>query len=185
MTTYIALLRAVNVGGTGKLSMADLKALCAQLGFARIETYIASGNVVFDTDLAAGEVRALLEKGLLGVAGKGIDTFVRTASEMRGVLKSNPFKDREPRLTYAFFLHDKPRSDASNDARGRAGEEIHLGSREIYVYYPAGMGQSKLRLPTAGAGTARNMQTVEKLAEMASGRRVNDPATNSSAPRAG
>jgi uncharacterized protein (DUF1697 family) len=186
MTRYIALLRAVNVGGTGKLPMADLKALCAQLGFARIETYIASGNVVFDAELAAGKVRALLEKGLLALAGKGIDTFVRTAAEMRSVLTSNPFKDKEPRLTYAFFLHDKPRSDALNDVRGRVGEEIHLGSREIYVYYPAGMGQSKLRIPAAaGAGTARNMKTVEKLAEMASGRRITDPATSSNAPRAG
>jgi uncharacterized protein (DUF1697 family) len=96
MTRYIALLRAVNVGGTGKLPMADLKALCAQLGFARIETYIASGNVVFDSELAAGKVRALLEKGLRALAGKGIDTFVRTAADMRGVLTSNPFKDKKP-----------------------------------------------------------------------------------------
>jgi uncharacterized protein (DUF1697 family) len=185
MTRYIALLRAVNVGGTGKLAMADLKALCAQLGFAGIETYIASGNVVFDAELAAGKARALLEKGLLALTGKGIDTFVRTAAEMRGVLTSNPFKDKDPRLTYAFFLQDKPRSDALSDARGRVGEEIHLGSREIYVYYPAGMGQSKLRIPAASAGTARNMKTVEKLVEMASGRRVTGPATSSNAPRAG
>jgi uncharacterized protein (DUF1697 family) len=166
MTRYIALLRAVNVGGTGKLPMADLKALCARLGFARIETYIASGNVVFDSELAAGKVRALLEKGLLALAGKGVDTFVRTAAEMRGVLTSNPFKDKEPRLTYAFFLQDKPRSDALHDVRGRAGEDIHLGSREIYVYYPAGMGQSKLRIPAARVGTARNMKTVAKLVAM-------------------
>jgi uncharacterized protein (DUF1697 family) len=62
MTTYIALLRAVNVGGTGKLPMADLKALCAELGYRRIETFIASGNVVFDCDLAAEKVQAQLEK---------------------------------------------------------------------------------------------------------------------------
>jgi uncharacterized protein (DUF1697 family) len=58
MSTYIALLRAVNVGGTGKLPMADLKALCAELGYRRIETFIASGNVVFDCDLAAEKVQA-------------------------------------------------------------------------------------------------------------------------------
>ena len=166
MSRYIALLRAVNVGGTGKLPMADLEALCAQLGFDRIETYIASGNVVFDAELAAGKVRAMLEKGLLALAGKGIDTFVRTAAEMRGVLAGNPFKDKEPRLTYAFFLHDKPRSDALSNVRGQVGEEIHLGSREIYVHYPAGMGQSKLQIPAARAGTARNLNTVAKLVEM-------------------
>ncbi|MGD0503565.1 MAG: DUF1697 domain-containing protein [Steroidobacteraceae bacterium] len=170
MATYVALLRAVNVGGTGKLPMADLKSLCTELGFAKVETYIASGNVVFDTDLTAGTVHALLEKRLLAYAGKAISTFVRTAAQMRAILEKNPFKDKEPRLTYAFFLHDKPRRDALNDARGQAAEELRLGSREIYIYYPAGMGQSKLQVPAAKLGTARNLKTVAKLAEMSSRR---------------
>ena len=79
MTTYIALLRAVNVGGTGKLPMADLKALCAELGYRRIETFIASGNVVFDCDLPAEKVEAQLERRLLIYAGKAVGVFVRTA----------------------------------------------------------------------------------------------------------
>jgi hypothetical protein len=70
MTTYSALLRAVSVGGTGKLPMADLKALSAELGYRRIETFIANGNVVFDCDLAAERVQAQLEKRLLIYAGK-------------------------------------------------------------------------------------------------------------------
>jgi uncharacterized protein (DUF1697 family) len=72
MTTYVALLRAVNVGGTGKFPMANLKALFAELGYRRIETYIASGNVVFDCDLAAEKVQAQLEKRLLIYAGKAV-----------------------------------------------------------------------------------------------------------------
>jgi uncharacterized protein (DUF1697 family) len=148
--------------------MAALKALCAELGYRRIETYIASGNVVFDCGLAALKVQAQLEKRLLGYAGKAVPVFVRTAEEMRAVLKSNPFCDKEPQLTYSFFLQEKPAADALDNVRGRAGEEIRLGRREIYVYYPSGMGQSKLQIPAARLGTSRNLNTVAKLVEMSS-----------------
>ena len=170
MTTYIALLRAVNVGRTGKLPMADLKDLCVELGFARIDTYIASGNVVFDCDLPPQAVQAKLEKALRVYAGKAIGVFVRTAAEMRTILKKNPFPDKEQRLTYSFFLNEKPHSSALDDVRGRDGEEMRLGQREIYVHYPKGMGQSKLRIPTAILGTARNLNTIAKLVEISSRR---------------
>jgi uncharacterized protein (DUF1697 family) len=168
MTTYIALLRAVNVGGTGKLPMADLKTLCAELGFSRIETYIASGNVVFDCGMPAARVQAQLEKRLLAYAGKTVGVFVRTASEMRTILKRNPFSDEESRYTYAFFLNEKPLSDALDEVRGRDGEALRLGRREIYVYYPTGMGKSKLQIPAAKLGTSRNLNTVAKLVEISS-----------------
>lgn len=168
MTTYIALLRAVNVGGTGKLPMADLKALCTELGFKRIETYIASGNVVFDCEMPSAKIQAQLEKRLLAHAGKAVGTFIRTAAELRALLTRNPFSDKEPKYTHSFFLHDKPRSDAFDDVRGRAGEEMRLGRREIYVYYPSGLGQSKLQIPAARIGTSRNLNTVVKLVEMSS-----------------
>jgi len=170
MTTYIALLRAINVGGTGKLPMTELQALCAKLGFRRIETYIASGNVLFDCDWPAARVQAQLELRLQEHVGKAVDTFVRTAAEMRAVLEKNPFSDQDPRLTYAFFLHERPPPDALTEVRGRADEEIGLGKREIYVFYPKGMGQSKLKLPAAAAGTARNLNTVAKLVAMSSRR---------------
>jgi uncharacterized protein (DUF1697 family) len=168
MITYIALLRAVNVGGTGKLPMADLKVLCAELGFSRIETYIASGNVVFDCDMAPANIQAQLEKRILAHAGKAVGAFIRTAAELRAILKRNPFADKEPRYTHAFFLHEKPPTDALDDVRGRAGEEMRLGRREIYVYYPVGMGQSKLQIPAARLGTSRNLNTVAILVEMSS-----------------
>jgi len=170
MTTYIALLRAVNVGGTGKLPMTDLKALCAELGFSLAETYIASGNVIFDCGLAPTTVQVRLEKRLLAYAGKPVGVFVRTASEMRAVLKKNPFSDKEPRLTYAFFLGEQPPPNSLDEARGRGEEEIRLGQREIYVFYPTGMGQSKLQIPAARIGTARNLHTVAKLVGLSSRR---------------
>ena len=130
MTTYIALLRAVNVRGTGKLPMADLKDMCVELGFVRIETYIVSGNVVFDCDLSPQVVQAKLEMRLRDYAGKAIAVFVRTAVQIRTILKKNPFPDKEPKLTYAFFLNEKPHASALDDVRGRDGEEMRLGQRE-------------------------------------------------------
>jgi len=166
MPAYVALLRAVNVGGTGKLPMSDLKALCTEMGLRRVETYIASGNVVFDADAAAEVVRAQLTQRLQVYAGKPIGVLVRTAEQMRGVLADNPFADRPANLTYAFFLADESTPATLGDLRGQSGEEIHLRPREIYVYYPSGMGRSKLQIPAAKNGTARNLNTVAKLAAM-------------------
>lgn len=168
MTKYIALLRAVNVGGTGKLPMADLRAVCSDAGFARVETYIASGNVVFESKAAPSRVKAELEARLLAYAGKPVGVVLRTASEMVAVLKANPFPEAEPKYTYAIFLDHRPPRDALDHAVGQSDEEMRLGDREIFVHYGSGMGRSKLRIPEARTGTARNMNTVAKLAELAS-----------------
>ena len=168
LTTYVALLRAVNVGGTGKLPMSELKALCTQLGFGRVETYIASGNVVFDSELSAPKAQARLTQRLHAYAGKEIGVLLRTAQEMRSILMNNPFHDQKPNLTYAFFLQDKPLVADLEGVRGRDAERIGLGQREIYVYYPKGMGQSRLKIPAASFGTARNLNTVAKLVAISS-----------------
>jgi Protein of unknown function (DUF1697) len=81
MAAYIALLRAVNVGGTGKLPMSDLKAMCEKAGFGNVRTYIASGNVVFDSQETEGQVKATMEAALAAYAGKPVGVLVRTASE--------------------------------------------------------------------------------------------------------
>jgi uncharacterized protein (DUF1697 family) len=168
MIAYVALLRAINVGGTGRLLMSDLVAMCHDAGFVRVETYIASGNVVFESKGAAPRVKAELEIRLQAHAGKPIGVIVRTASEMRAVLDANPFSKADPRLAYAIFLDEPPPSDSVICARGQRDEDMRLGKREIFVYYPSGMGGSKLRIPAAKTGTARNMNTVAKLVEIAS-----------------
>jgi uncharacterized protein (DUF1697 family) len=150
MTRYVALLRAVNVGGTGKLPMGELKAMCLDAGFISVETYIASGNVVLDSKAKPQAVKAELEARLLAYFGKPARVVVRTAEEMAAVLKANPFPGSEER------------------AIGQTVERMALGHREIFVHYGDGMGRSKLRIPAAKAGTARNMNTVAKLAEIAS-----------------
>jgi uncharacterized protein (DUF1697 family) len=167
MPAYVALLRAVNVGGTGKLPMTELAAMCEQAGFSNVKTYIASGNVVFKSSKSEAQVKKLLEKALADYAGKPVGAMVRTAAEMRAVLEANPFPDRATNATVAIFMDAAPPADALEKITGQQGEECRMGLREIYVHYGAGMGTSKLKIPAAKTGTARNMNTVAKLAEMA------------------
>jgi len=167
MTSYIALLRAVNVGGTGKLPMTELAAMCERAGFSKVKTYIASGNVVFQSAKSEAQVKKLLEKALADYAGKPVGAMVRTAAEMAAVLAANPFPERATNATVAIFLDAAPPADALEKITGQQDEECRLGLREIYVHYGAGMGTSKLKIAAAKNGTARNMNTVAKLAEMA------------------
>jgi uncharacterized protein (DUF1697 family) len=167
VTAWIALLRAVNVGGTGKLAMSELKAMCDELGFASAKTYIASGNVVFESRKSEAAIKAALEKRLESYAGKPVGVLVRSASEMAQVLADNPFPKLAPNRTMALFLDKPPPADALTGVRGQKDEKIRLGRREIYVHYGEGMGTSKLVIPAAKAGTARNMNTVAALAKMA------------------
>jgi len=167
MTAFVALLRAVNVGGTGKLPMTELKAFCEEAGFQEVKTYIASGNVVFTSRLSETKVKAALQKRLHAYAGRAVDVLVRSADEMAGVLSANPFADRPGNRVVAIFIDEPPPRDAIERATGRRDEVIALGTREIYVFYDEGMVDSKLKIPAAKSGTARNMNTVAKLAEMA------------------
>jgi uncharacterized protein (DUF1697 family) len=167
VTTFIALLRAVNVGGTGKLPMADLKRLCEQSGFTNVATYIASGNVVLDSAGSERDVKAGLEAALARYAGKPVGVLVRTGPELAAVLAGNPFAQEAPNRTVAIFLDTPPPAGTLDGVRGQADELVALGRREIYVAYGAAMGRSRLQIPAAAGGTARNMNTVAKLAAMA------------------
>lgn len=165
MATFVALLRAVNVGGTGKLSMKDLVRLCTDLGFASVRTYIQSGNVIFESGLSEKTIRTRLEKALMETLGKRADVVVRTAAELQAVLKGNPFPDAEPAKVGVYFQSDSADETLLGEVVAPGGEEVRLGRREFYIHFPDGMGRSKLKLP-AGVGTIRNMNTVAKLAAM-------------------
>ncbi|WP_263354887.1 DUF1697 domain-containing protein [Acidicapsa acidisoli] len=167
MPAYIALLRAVNVGGTGKLPMTELKSMCEQAGFTKVKTYIASGNVVFQSKLTEAKVKSTLEAALAGYAGKPVGVLVRTAPEMAAVLAANPFAQMPGNRTVAIFLDTPPPANAFETISNQTTEQLQPGLREIYAYYPDGQGNSKLKIPAAKTGTARNMNTVAKLAEMA------------------
>jgi uncharacterized protein (DUF1697 family) len=166
MTRYVGLLRAVNVGGTGKLTMADLRAMCAEIGLTDVATYIASGNVVFSSDLGADAVKAALGARLAEYAGKPVHVMVRTAGEIAEVLACNPFEGAPGNKVVTVFLDDAPAVDALDHAVHVKTEVMALGIREIYVHYVDGQGTSKLKIPAALVGTARNMNTVATLVEM-------------------
>ena len=113
--------------------------------FTRIETYIASGNVVFDSELPPPKVKAELEARLRAYTRKPVGVIVRTAAEMAAVLRANPFPKAEPRHTHAIFLDGRPPRDALDHAVGRSDEEMRLGEREIFVTTQAAWGARSLR----------------------------------------
>lgn len=166
MTVWVALLRAVNVGGTGKLPMADLRAMCERIGFKNVRTYIASGNVVFESALDMACIKRRLESALLDYAGKPVGVVVRSAAEMVFVLAGNPFPDAAPNRSVVIFLDEVPAQDCLANISGLNNEILVLGRREIYVNYVDGMSDSRLKIPAAKQGTARNLNTVSKLVEM-------------------
>lgn len=167
MPVLVALLRAVNVGGTGKLPMSDLVAMAETAGFQRVRTYIASGNLVLDTPRTEKQVKATLEKALARYTGKPVGVIVRTAAEMAAVLEANPFPDRAPNHTVVVFLDAPPPDNWRDGMMAPGSEEVRAGTRELYIHYGDGMARSKLKLPAAARGTARNINTVTRLAAMA------------------
>lgn len=167
MTHYVALLRAVNVGGTGKLPMSELKSMCEAVGFADVRTWIASGNVLFTSKLGEAAVQKKLEQQLRGYAGKPVGVLIRTAAEMARVLADNPFAEAPGNRVVAIFLDAAPPTHALDDVRQQKLERLACGRREIYVHYGDGMADSRLTIPAAKAGTARNINTIAKLAELA------------------
>ena len=170
MTVFVALLRAVNLGGASTLPMVELRAMCDAAGHRNVRTYIASGNVVFESGRSESAVKADLETRLADYAGKPVGVVIRTGAEMAAVRDANPFPDSPGNRAVAIFLDAEPPTDALTKAVGCKNEVMALGLREIYVAYDEGMGTSRLRIPAAKAGTARNMNTVTKLAAMAAER---------------
>ena len=168
MTAYVALLRGVNLLGVSTLKMADLTAIADKLGLKQARTYIASGNLLFTSGKAEQPLRRALEREMKAHMGRELRVMLRTAAELAEVVKANPFNDSPGNRVQAFFLNEPPPADLLDSARNQDDERIATGPREVFVAYgEKGIGKSRLRLPAAEAGTARNMNTVRKLAELA------------------
>ena len=166
MTAFVALLRAVNVGER-QLIMRELKAIGEELELGSPKTFIASGNLLFTSDKSESELRSILERRIGEHMGADVSVMIRAAEEIAEVLRANPFPNEPGNKVYAIFLNDRPPAGAIEQAKNVTDERMALGRREIYVAYPDGMGTSKLKLPAAAKGTARNMNTVARLAELA------------------
>lgn len=169
MTAYVALLRSVNLLGNSVLKMSDLRSVAEGLGLGSPRTFIASGNLLFTSDRGEEELRLLLEQRLEAHMGRLVRVMVRTADEMDAAHRANPFPEAAGNNTLAFFMNEPPPADLLATLRNKAEDErVAPGAREVYVAYgEKGIGRSRLRIPAAEAGTARNMNTVARLAELA------------------
>ncbi|HYJ83981.1 MAG TPA: DUF1697 domain-containing protein [Allosphingosinicella sp.] len=176
MARLIALLRAVNVGGR-KLPMAELRALCAELGWEEVETYIQSGNLVFTASGKADSLEEKLEKAIKARFGFHSDVIVRSAASWSKLLEANPFgeaSEAELNRVLVGLAKGKLASGAAGAIaeRASAGERVEESGGALWFHYPAGVGRSKIT-PSAidrAAGspvTARNWRTMLRLQEMA------------------
>jgi uncharacterized protein (DUF1697 family) len=159
----------VNVGGTGKLAMRDLEALCVAAGLEDVATYIQSGNVVFRSRRSEASVKKLLEQALEEHMGKPVGVLIRGLEELNAVLSANPFPAAAPNRVIVLFLDAAPPKTSFRDVICPDGEEIVLSGRHVFVNYPEGLGRSKLKLPFRDTGTGRNLNTVQKLASLLAG----------------
>lgn len=163
-----ALMRGVNLGGR-KVVMAELREVCEAAGFSNVRTLIASGNIVLDAKLTGAKLEAKLEKVILDGLGLKTDVFVRDADQLDAIVAANPFKPfakTNPNFLVVNFMRGAA-SKAELEAMEKTaltGEETKQGKDCLYIKFPKGQGVSKLKMPKLG--TARNWNTVTKLAAM-------------------
>ena len=166
MPAFVALLRAVNVSGTGLLPMSELRAMGEACGFTRVRTHIASGNLLFESELDEAAIVERLGERVERFFGRAVPIMVRSAAEMRAITDSNPFPDEPGSRNMVFFLSGPVPADLLETLRGRQGERIAFSGREISVAYGEGIRKTRLIIPAAKAGTGRNRNTVAKLAAL-------------------
>ena len=177
MITFVSLIRGINVGGHQTVRMDELKELYESLGFKNVITYIQSGNVVFTSDdVEVAQLARQIEAGFAQKFGFRAKVMVRTSAELQAIIDSNPFQNqtmKESNRVVVMFLDARADSGALEDLRETytGPEELDLIGQEVYIYYPNGIGRSKLtnsflekKLKTAG--TARNWNTVLQLQKL-------------------
>ncbi len=177
MTAFVSLFRGINVGGHHQIRMDELKELHESLGFKDVLPYIQSGNVVFTSDDAdMARLRRHIEDGFENKFGFHVEVFVRNSAELRAIIENNPFQSqpgKESKWVVVMFLAAPPDDTAQeNLLKTYVGpEELFIIGQEVYIYYPNGIGRSKLsnslmekKLKTVG--TARNWNTILQLQKL-------------------
>ncbi|MCO6452544.1 MAG: DUF1697 domain-containing protein [Caldilineales bacterium] len=180
MSTHISLLRGINVSGQKKILMADLRALYKSLGLANVESYVQSGNVLFDSDEDAATLKQRIEAGIERVYDYHVDVVLRTPADFARVLANNPYlvtRNVDTKQTYVIFLAQSPDPDLAEALAVADGsdDEFTNAGEEIYLYLPGGAGRTKLtnnffERKLKLSATTRNWRTVEALYEMARAR---------------
>jgi len=175
MARFVALLRAVNVGGR-KLPMAELRALCGELGWADVATYIQSGNIVFGADGKSEAIEKLLEDAVAERFGLDVPVIVRTGAQWASYPPANPFPtaaENEPNRLMLLLSKRPPARGAEEiiQARATAGEQVRRAGDALWIHFPEGAGTSKLTpslidRAIGSPATSRNYRTVTTLMEM-------------------
>ena len=176
MTTFISILRGINVSGQKKIQMADLRALFEDLGFQNVTTFIQSGNVIFKTEEAL-DLSLRIEKEIFKRYRFNVPVILRTSDEMIAILETNPFIQENHIDTdrlYLTFLAESPRQELITkvEVMNFNPERFVVVGREIYLYCPEGYGRTKLNnnffeKKLDITATTRNWKTVNKLSELA------------------
>jgi uncharacterized protein (DUF1697 family) len=175
MAVQVALLRGVNVGGAGKLPMAEFRAMLSGLGLGRVATYIQSGNAVFDSDLSPAALEPMIRDAVAARFGFAPETFVLTLDAIQAALTDHPFSGADPARVHVFFLRRTPEALDAMGLRDLAapGDGWALTERRFTLHTPAGIGRSRLadRLQKVlpGPMTARNLRTIAALHRIAAG----------------
>ncbi|HXP36869.1 MAG TPA: DUF1697 domain-containing protein [Solirubrobacteraceae bacterium] len=173
----IVLLRGVNVGGRNRVPMPALREALEAAGFRNVVTYVQSGNVVLESSAKPGALAREVEAVIADAFDLDIAVVVRTRAELAKVARHDPFGElagAEEKLYQVSFCAEKPDEQAVAKVAERAveGERVLLHGREIYAWFPHGVGRSKLaaqmgRQKLGAVVTARNWTTVKKLLELA------------------
>jgi len=177
MKTFISLLRGINVGGQKIIRMEELRSLYEDLKLSNIQTYVQSGNVIFDSnDSNASKITELIETQIINILGYSVSVFIRNSNDFHRIINSNPFTERkeDPAKLHVTFLYRTP-SQSSLDVPDTGLDECILQGEEILLFCPNGYGRTKLtnsffekklNIPC----TTRNWKTVNALYRIANER---------------
>ncbi|MBN1536507.1 MAG: DUF1697 domain-containing protein [Anaerolineales bacterium] len=178
MITYISLLRGINVSGKRRITMEELVHIYQALNFTNVETYLQSGNVVFEsTEQDKDKLTHTIEAEIENYFGSPINVFVRNIGDFARIVAGNPFtsaKHLEPVKIHVTFLYNTPPGNVLAELKNpnEDGDEFFVVGRKIYIYCPNGYGRTKLSnnflegrfdMPA----TTRNWKTVKALYEIA------------------
>ncbi|MGL1885463.1 MAG: DUF1697 domain-containing protein [Reichenbachiella sp.] len=175
MIKYIALLRGINVSGQKKIKMAELKEALTTQGLGDVQTYIQSGNIVFESALTEADAAVLIQKCILDEFGFEVPTLVLRQDALPPIIADNPFvsKEEETKKLYFCFLKVEPTMEGIQTlaAADTKGDEYYLIGQMLYLCYHSGAGKTKmdnnfLEKKLKVSATSRNWNTVNKLAEM-------------------
>jgi uncharacterized protein (DUF1697 family) len=176
MTTYVAILRGINVSGHKIIRMERLRAVIGELGFAQVKTYVQSGNVIFETDKPSAGLAVKIERKIFEEFGFDVPVLTKSSKELKDIIKRNLLA-KDPAIDQAklhvTFLSDDPPRNALEllQPLAEGAEQVHLAGRAVYLYCPNGYGNTRLtntaiEKKLSCRATTRNWATTNKLLEM-------------------